>query len=47
MIDFYRTFVTQNFKAGYQATARKHCRRDGQRVHPYYWAGFMFLDQEY
>lgn len=47
MIDFYQSFVTQSFKDGYQATVRKHCRRDGKRVHPYYWAGFVFLDEEY
>ncbi|MGH9972142.1 MAG: CHAT domain-containing protein [Pyrinomonadaceae bacterium] len=47
MIDFYQSFLKHNFKAGYQATVRKHCRRDGQRVHPYYWAAFVFLDQEY
>ncbi|CAN5663940.1 hypothetical protein BH18ACI4_BH18ACI4_06650 [soil metagenome] len=48
MIDFYRSFLDQqSVKAGYLATVRKHCRRDGQRVHPYYWAAFVLLDQEY
>jgi CHAT domain-containing protein len=48
MIDFYRKFSDQrSIKKGYLSTVRKHCRRNGQRVHPYYWAAFMFLDQEY
>jgi CHAT domain-containing protein len=47
MIDSYGSFVKQNLKAGYQATVRKHCRRDGKRVHPYYWAAFVLLEQEY
>jgi CHAT domain-containing protein/tetratricopeptide (TPR) repeat protein len=48
MIDFYRNFQDQQrAKAGYLAAVRKHCRQNGQRVHPYYWAAFIFLDQEY
>jgi CHAT domain-containing protein len=54
MIDFYRNFFPQKggypgygAKAAYLAAIRKHCRRNGQRVHPYYWAAFLFLDQEY
>lgn len=48
MIDFYRSFLDRDsVKAGYLATVRTHCRRNEQRVHPYYWAAFVFLDQEY
>jgi CHAT domain-containing protein len=47
MIDFYRTLPQQSVKECYLATVRKHCRRNGQPVHPYYWAAFVFLDQEY
>jgi CHAT domain-containing protein len=48
MIDFYRNFLDrESVKAGYLATVRKHCRRNEQRVHPYYWAAFVLLDQEY
>ncbi|HEX7312953.1 MAG TPA: CHAT domain-containing protein [Pyrinomonadaceae bacterium] len=48
MIDFYRNYLDrQSVKAGYLATVRDHCRRNEQRVHPYYWAAFVLLDQEY
>jgi CHAT domain-containing protein len=47
MIDFYQNAAGRNFKAAYLATLRKHCRRDGKRVHPYYWAAFVFMDQTY
>ena len=48
MVDFYRTFLDQkDAKAGYLETVRKHCRQNDQRVHPYYWAAFSFLDLNY
>jgi CHAT domain-containing protein/tetratricopeptide (TPR) repeat protein len=48
MVDFYRTFLDQrNAKAGYLKTIRKHCRHNDERVHPYYWAAFSFLDLNY
>jgi len=48
MIEFYREFLNGgNPKAEYLATVRKHCRRNGERVHPYYWAAFILIDQEY
>jgi len=54
MIDFYRNFFPleggypgYGAKEAYLATIRRHCRRNGQRVHPYYWAAFLFLDQDY
>ena len=48
MVDFYRGFLGQgSAKAGYLTAMRKHCRSHGHRVHPYRWAAFLFLDQEY
>jgi CHAT domain-containing protein len=49
MIDFYRDLLQfkERIAASYMATMRRYCRRDGQRVHPYYWAGFLFIDGEY
>ncbi|MBA2706921.1 MAG: CHAT domain-containing protein, partial [Gemmatimonadaceae bacterium] len=47
MIDFYQyQSDRQGAKAAYLAAVRKHCRRDGHRLHPYYWAALVFLDQE-
>ena len=48
MIDFYQSFLDQGSpKEGYFSAVRKNCRRNGQRIHPYYWAAFIFLDQGY
>jgi CHAT domain-containing protein len=48
MTDFYKEFVRfQRPVAAYLTTVRRHCRRDGQRVHPYYWAAFVCIDNEY
>lgn len=48
MIDFYKGFFKyEDAKAGYLAATRKHCRRNDQPVHPYYWAAFVLLDLEY
>jgi CHAT domain-containing protein len=52
MIDFYREFVqrlSQNryLRPAYMATVRRRCRKNGQRVHPYHWAAFRFVDAEY
>jgi CHAT domain-containing protein len=48
MIEFYKNFFQyRSPKSGYLATARKHCRSNGQRVHPYDWAAFVLLDLEY
>ena len=48
MVDFYRNFLGRHSPSeGYMDTVRTHCRRSGQRVHPYYWAAFVLLDQEY
>jgi CHAT domain-containing protein/tetratricopeptide (TPR) repeat protein len=48
MIDFYRYQLDRHSaKAAYLSAVRKHCRRGGHRVHPYYWAAFMFLDHKY
>jgi CHAT domain-containing protein/tetratricopeptide (TPR) repeat protein len=50
MTDFYRDllrFADRRIAPSYMATVRQRCRRDGQRVHPYYWAAFMFIDGEY
>lgn len=48
MIDFYRTFLDrESVKAGYLTSVLKHCRRNEQRVYPYYWAASVLLDQEY
>lgn len=33
--------------AAYLTAMRQHCRRDGKRVHPYGWAAFVFIDNEY
>ena len=45
MVDFYRYQSDEHSaKAAYLAAVRKHCRRDGRRVHPYYWAAFVFFD---
>ncbi len=48
MVEFYRRFLDQrDTKAGYLETVRKHCRHNGKRIHPYYWAAFTFLDLNY
>ena len=50
MRDFYQDvlqFKQRRISASYMATMRRYCRRDRQRVHPYYWAGFVFIDGEY
>jgi CHAT domain-containing protein len=48
MIDFYEyQSGHRSAKSAYLTAVRKHCRRDGVRVHPYYWAGFVFVDQEH
>jgi CHAT domain-containing protein/tetratricopeptide (TPR) repeat protein len=48
MVDFYRNFLGRHSPIdGYMDTVRTHCRRNGQRVYPYYWAAFVLLDQEY
>ena len=48
MVDFYRNFLDrEGVKDGYLDTVRSHCRRNGRRVPPYYWAAFILLDQEY
>ena len=47
MIDFYQFQSDRSAKAAYLAAVRKHCRRDGILVHPYYWAAFIFVDQEH
>jgi CHAT domain-containing protein len=47
MIDFYQYQSDRSAKAAYLAAVRKHCRRDGVVVHPYYWAAFVFFDQEH
>ena len=50
MIDFYKellSFRTRDVGASYLSTMRQHCRRDGRRVHPYFWAAFAFIDNEY
>jgi CHAT domain-containing protein/tetratricopeptide (TPR) repeat protein len=50
MTDFYQhllRFEERKMASSYMDTARRYCRRDGQRVHPYYWAAFLFIDGEY
>ena len=48
MVDLYQGFAQHmRIRQGYLDAVRKQCRRDGRRVHPYYWAAFLFLDQEY
>jgi hypothetical protein len=50
MTDFYRAllrFKEERIAASYLSTLRHYCRRDGERVHPYYWAPFIFIDGEY
>ena len=48
MVNLYQGLADRgNAKAGYLAAARKRCRGNGRRVHPYYWAAFVFLDHEY
>jgi len=47
MIDFYQFQSDRSAKAAYLAAVRKHCRMDGVLVHPYYWAAFIFVDQEH
>ena len=51
MADFYKEFVRTipggEASAAYLTTLRQHCRRDGKRVHPYGWAAFVFIDNEY
>jgi CHAT domain-containing protein/tetratricopeptide (TPR) repeat protein len=50
MTDFYKDVVRfrdPRIATSYRATVKKYCRRDGRRVHPYYWAAFLFIDSEY
>lgn len=45
---FYRKFLEQQgVRAGYLEAVRDVCRKRDRRVHPYYWAAFLLLDQEY
>jgi CHAT domain-containing protein/tetratricopeptide (TPR) repeat protein len=47
MADFYKEFLRfHQVGSSYMTTMRRFCRRDGQRVHPYYWAAFVFIDGE-
>jgi CHAT domain-containing protein/tetratricopeptide (TPR) repeat protein len=50
MTAFYEEFLQfkeRRMAASYLSTVRRYCRRHGQRVHPYYWAAFVFIDGEY
>jgi CHAT domain-containing protein/tetratricopeptide (TPR) repeat protein len=45
---FYSKFLEQQgVRAGYLMAMRDACRQGDRRVHPYYWAAFLLLDQEY
>jgi len=50
MTDFYKEFLAfknESVGASYLNTLRRYGRRNGQRVHPYYWAAFVVIDGEY